>query len=139
MKRNRPSTLFIFIVFMLAVWLCWSFFLVATLEGADPVPTPICEQPPCYVLIPPTPTAPLPTCQIDSTVPCFTPTRDGHWINPIPWPTYDYPDPYPAPTDEPPPAPYPEAKEDKPHYVAETGSEWDLWAWIWDLGSSLFK
>jgi hypothetical protein len=73
-----------------------------------------------------------------------TPTPNGHWINPEPWPTYS--SPYPAPEASPTPAPYPDdyyKAESLPfkqkHYVAEPGPEWNLWSWIWDLGSALFE
>ncbi len=80
-----------------------------------------------------------------------TGTPDGHWINPIPWPTYSYPTPesYPAPLPSPTPEAYPEdyhkdesipfpTPSPKKVFTAEPGPEWSLWAWIWDLGSSLF-
>ena len=90
-----------------------------------------------------TPTAPLPTCS-DAGVDCFTPTptRDGHWINPIPWPTYSPPDGYPAPY--PPPYPTPEPEGYPEAYAAPSSSFKEtsapeptlgnsIWAWILDL------
>lgn len=77
-------------------------------------------------------TEPTPTAPIISP----TGTPDGNWINPVPWPTYDYPDPYPAPEVSPTPEAYPDdyhMAESKPFYKAEPGPEWELWAWIWDL------
>jgi len=95
----------------------------------------------CQVVAPYiTPTAPLPTCQIDTTVPCHAPEPTAppseHWINPEPWPTYESPYPappesYPAPAPYPePPASYPEPQQNQPEQQTLANS---IWAWVLDL------
>ena len=125
-------------IIIIGVWFLMSA-MIGLVEGQEP-----------DAAIDPTATAPLPTCS-DAGVDCFTPTptRDGHWINPEPWPTYSYPTPegYPAPYPTPEPEGYPEAYPDdyhkapsipfeetsKKNSVPEPSLGNSIWAWILDL------
>ena len=113
-------------IIIIGVWFLMSALIASVEGGQEPYATP---------------TAPLPTCS-DAGVACFTPTPNGHWINPIPWPTYSPPDAYPAPDPTSEPPGYPDYHmapsipfEETKHYTADSGSGLadSLWAWILDL------